>query len=140
MIKKIRLLQVIPNMGIGGAETGCRHVADYVAEHCDFSSVLTSGGSQINLFNGAAIIISPSGASLANLIYCNNKARIGVLSVDSKFTFLDLWTKLAAATSRARISILLCRGINKNNLHSDFNVSINDLADFIVKIEFNIHS
>ena len=51
MIKKIRLLQVIPNMGIGGAETGCRHVADYVAEHCDFSSVLTSGGSQINLFN-----------------------------------------------------------------------------------------
>ena len=38
-------------MGIGGAETGCRHVADYVAEHCDFSSVLTSGGSQINLFN-----------------------------------------------------------------------------------------
>ncbi len=51
MIKKIRLLQVIPSMGIGGAETGCRHVADYVAEHCDFSSVLTSGGSQINLFN-----------------------------------------------------------------------------------------
>ena len=51
MIKKIRLLQVIPSMGIGGAETGCRHVADYVAEHCDFSSVLTSGGSQISLFN-----------------------------------------------------------------------------------------
>ena len=51
MIKKIRLLQVIPSMGIGGAETGCRHVADYVAEHCDFSSVLTSGGSQINLLN-----------------------------------------------------------------------------------------
>ena len=51
MVKKIRLLQVIPSMGIGGAETGCRHVADYVAEHCDFSSVLTSGGSQINLLN-----------------------------------------------------------------------------------------
>ena len=51
MIKKIRLLQVIPSMGIGGAETGCRHIADYVAEQSEFSSILTSGGSQINLLN-----------------------------------------------------------------------------------------
>lgn len=48
MIKKIRLLQVIPSMGIGGAETGCRHVADYVSEHCELSSILTSGGSQLS--------------------------------------------------------------------------------------------
>ena len=51
MFKKIRLLQVIPNMGIGGAETGCRHVADYVSEHAEFSSILTSGGSQLDLIN-----------------------------------------------------------------------------------------
>ena len=48
MIKKIRLLQVIPSMGIGGAETGCRHVADYISEHCELSSILTSGGSQLS--------------------------------------------------------------------------------------------
>ena len=48
MIKKIRLLQVIPNMGIGGAETGCRHVADYISERCELSSILTSGGSQLS--------------------------------------------------------------------------------------------
>ena len=48
MIKKIRLLQAIPSMGIGGAETGCRHVADYVSEHCELSSILTSGGSQLS--------------------------------------------------------------------------------------------
>jgi glycosyltransferase involved in cell wall biosynthesis len=51
MIKKIRLLQVIPNMGIGGAETGCRHVAEYVSEHAEFSSILTSGGSQLDMIN-----------------------------------------------------------------------------------------
>lgn len=51
MFQKIRLLQVIPNMGIGGAETGCRHIADYVSEHAEFSSILTSGGSQLDLIN-----------------------------------------------------------------------------------------
>jgi glycosyltransferase involved in cell wall biosynthesis len=51
MFQKIRLLQVIPNMDIGGAETGCRHVAEYVSEHAEFSSILTSGGSQLDLIN-----------------------------------------------------------------------------------------
>jgi hypothetical protein len=51
MFQKIRLLQVIPNMDIGGAETGCRHIADYVSEHAEFSSILTSGGSQLDLIN-----------------------------------------------------------------------------------------
>ena len=51
MIKKIRLLQVIPNMGMGGAETGCRHIAEYASNHCEFSSILTTGGSQINLIS-----------------------------------------------------------------------------------------
>ncbi len=51
MIKKIRLLQVIPNMGMGGAETGCRHIAEYISNHCEFSSILTTGGSQINLIS-----------------------------------------------------------------------------------------
>ena len=43
MIKKIRLLQVIPNMGIGGAETGCRHIAEHVSSHGEFSAIMTTG-------------------------------------------------------------------------------------------------
>ena len=31
MNKKIRLLQVIPDMGTGGAETGCKHIAEYIS-------------------------------------------------------------------------------------------------------------
>ena len=57
MFKKIRLLQVIPNMGIGGAETGCRHVAEYVSEHAEFSSILTSGGSQLDLISDKVKVI-----------------------------------------------------------------------------------
>lgn len=48
MNKKIRLLQVIPNMGTGGAETGCKHIAEYISRICEFSSIMTSGGSQLD--------------------------------------------------------------------------------------------
>ena len=51
MIKKIRLLQVIPNMGIGGAETGCRHVAEYIQRHGAFSAIMTSGGHQLEFLD-----------------------------------------------------------------------------------------
>ena len=48
MNKKIRLLQVIPDMGTGGAETGCKHIAEYISNTCEFSSIMTSGGSQLD--------------------------------------------------------------------------------------------
>ena len=48
MNKKIRLLQVIPDMGTGGAETGCKHIAEYISSTCEFSSIMTSGGSQLD--------------------------------------------------------------------------------------------
>ena len=51
MIKKIRLLQVIPSMGIGGAETGCKYLGNYVAKRSEFSAILTSGGSQLNFLS-----------------------------------------------------------------------------------------
>lgn len=51
MIKKIRLLQVIPNMGIGGAETGCRHIAEHVSSHGEFSAIMTTGGKQLELLS-----------------------------------------------------------------------------------------
>ena len=44
MSANIRLLQVIPNMDIGGAETGCLHVADHISKEGGFSAILTSGG------------------------------------------------------------------------------------------------
>ena len=51
MIKKIRLLQVIPCMGIGGAETGCRHIAEHVQRHGAFSAIMTSGGHQLEFLD-----------------------------------------------------------------------------------------
>ena len=42
--KKIKVLQVIPKLGYGGAETGCYDIAHYLAEKECASFIATSGG------------------------------------------------------------------------------------------------
>ena len=44
MTPKIKVLQVIPKLGYGGAETGCYDIAHYLAEKSCSSYIATSGG------------------------------------------------------------------------------------------------
>ncbi len=44
MKKKIKVLQVIPKLGYGGAETGCYDLAHFLPEHGCKSYIATSGG------------------------------------------------------------------------------------------------
>ena len=44
MKKKIKVLQVIPRLGYGGAETGCYDLAHYLPEKKCASYIVTSGG------------------------------------------------------------------------------------------------
>ena len=44
MTTKIKVLQVIPKLGYGGAETGCYDLAHYLSEKDCTSFVSTSGG------------------------------------------------------------------------------------------------
>ena len=44
MKKKIKVLQVIPKLGFGGAETGCYDLAHFLPEHNCKSFIVTSGG------------------------------------------------------------------------------------------------
>ena len=44
MTTKIKVLQVIPKLGYGGAETGCYDIAHYLAEKKCGSFIATSGG------------------------------------------------------------------------------------------------
>ena len=43
MSSKIKVLQVIPRLGYGGAETGCYDLAHYLAEKDCKSYIVTSG-------------------------------------------------------------------------------------------------
>ena len=44
MSSKLKVLQVIPKLGYGGAETGCYDLAHYLAESNCSSYIVTSGG------------------------------------------------------------------------------------------------
>ena len=49
MSSKIKVLQVIPRLGYGGAETGCYDLAHYLAEKDCKSYIVTSGGPLLKL-------------------------------------------------------------------------------------------
>ena len=44
MSSKLKVLQVIPKLGYGGAETGCYDLAHYLYEQNCASYIVTSGG------------------------------------------------------------------------------------------------
>ena len=44
MSSKLKVLQVIPKLGYGGAETGCYDLAHYLPEKKCSSFIVTSGG------------------------------------------------------------------------------------------------
>ena len=51
MKKKIKVLQVIPRLGYGGAETGCYDLAHFLPEQGYKSYVATSGGELLKFIN-----------------------------------------------------------------------------------------
>ena len=51
MSSKLKVLQVIPRLGYGGAETGCYDLAHYLSENNCSSYIVTSGGELIQYIN-----------------------------------------------------------------------------------------
>ena len=51
MSSKIKVLQVIPKLGYGGAEVGCYDLAHYLAENNCSSYIVTSGGELLKYVN-----------------------------------------------------------------------------------------
>ena len=51
MSSNLKVLQVIPKLGFGGAETGCYDVAHYLSENECKSYIVTSGGELVKFVN-----------------------------------------------------------------------------------------
>jgi len=51
MSTKLKILQVIPKLGYGGAETGCYDLAHYLAENNCISYIATSGGELVKFID-----------------------------------------------------------------------------------------
>ena len=51
MSSNLKVLQVIPKLGYGGAETGCYDIAHYLPENNCESYIVTSGGELLKFIN-----------------------------------------------------------------------------------------
>ena len=56
MASKLKILQVIPKLGYGGAETGCFDLAHYLHENNCKSYIVTSGGPLLKFINKKKIL------------------------------------------------------------------------------------
>ena len=55
MPTKLKVLQVIPKLGYGGAETGCYDIAHYLYENDCKSYIITSGGELAKFVNKSKV-------------------------------------------------------------------------------------
>jgi len=100
MISKINVLQVIPKLGYGGAETGCYDIAHYLVEQGCGSYIATSGGELLKFVkkNKVGIFRIPVHSKNPILIFFN----ILILS------FLILFNKINIVHARSRAPAWSC--------------------------------
>ncbi len=95
MSSKIKVLQVIPKLGYGGAETGCYDLAHYLAENSIGSYILTSGGELTKYIDKKKV-------KLIRLpVHSKNPILILINSIILIFIILFLDIKIVHARSRA---------------------------------------
>ena len=81
MSSNINVLQVIPRLGYGGAETGCFDLAHYLSENNWSSFIITSGGELIKNINKKKVklIRLPVHSKNPILMLLNSLILIGII-------------------------------------------------------------
>ena len=81
MSSNIKVLQVIPKLGYGGAETGCYDIAHYLSENNCKSFIVTSGGELTKFINKEKVklIRLPVHSKNPLLIFLNTIILIGII-------------------------------------------------------------
>ena len=81
MSSNIKVLQVIPKLGYGGAETGCYDIAHYLAENSCKSFIVTSGGELLKFINKkkVKVIRLPVNSKNPILILINAIILVGII-------------------------------------------------------------
>ena len=81
MSSNIKVLQVIPKLGYGGAETGCYDIAHYIAENNCKSFIVTSGGELLKFINKkkVKVIRLPVNSKNPILILINAIILVGII-------------------------------------------------------------
>jgi|TARA_B110000438_G_scaffold281389_1_gene307514 glycosyltransferase involved in cell wall biosynthesis len=95
MSSKIKVLQVIPKLGYGGAETGCYDLAHYLPENNCTSYIVTSGGELIKYIDKKKVKI------IKLPVHSKNPILILINSIILVFVILFFNISIVHARSRA---------------------------------------
>ena len=100
MSSKIKVLQVIPRLGYGGAETGCYDLAHYLSENNCSSYIVTSGGELLKFIDQKKVklIKLPVHSKNPVLILLNSVALI----------FIILFKNISIVHARSRAPAWSC--------------------------------
>ena len=95
MLSKLKVLQVIPELGYGGAETGCYDLAHYLYEQNCSSYIVTSGGELIKYVDKKKVKV------IRLPVHSKNPILIFINAIILTFIILFLNISIVHARSRA---------------------------------------
>ena len=85
---------------------------------------------QVKIFSNADIVVGPTGAAFANIIFCKPEAKIIIFMPEVKNTPYGYWQKIACAVG-CQVSYLLGKPLRKHDVHSDYCVNESTLLTLI---------
>ena len=100
MVSKFKVLQVIPKLGYGGAETGCYDLAHYLHEVGCKSYIVTSGGELIKYINKKKVTLIK--------LPVNSKNPLLILINSIIITFIILFLNISIVHARSRAPAWAC--------------------------------
>ena len=140
MTSNLKVLQVIPKLGYGGAETGCYDVAHYLSENNCGSFIATSGGDLLKFVDKkkVKVIKLPVHSKNPFLILINSIALIGIIlfnniSIVHARSRAPAWSCLFATKVTGRKFVTTFHGTyNSNNVLKKFYNSVMVKSDLII--------
>ena len=140
MATNLKVLQVIPKLGYGGAETGCYDIAHYLAENNCKSFIVTSGGDLLKFIDKkkVTVIRLPVHSKNPLLIVINSIILIGIIlfnniSIVHARSRAPAWSCLLASKITGRKFVTTFHGTYnfKTNLKKFYN-SVMVRSDLII--------
>jgi glycosyltransferase involved in cell wall biosynthesis len=140
MSSNLKVLQVIPKLGYGGAETGCYDIAHYLPENDCGSFIVTSGGELLKFIDKkkVKIIKLPVHSKNPLIIFINFLALVAIILVENisivhARSRAPAWSCLLAAKITGRKFVTTFHGTyNFNNKIKKFYNSVMVRSDLII--------
>lgn len=90
---------------------------------------------QVRLFNEAKVIVGPTGAAFANIIFCNPTAKVTILIADNPSMPYLYWPMLASVAGTDVTYVLgRAEGDASEGVHRDFSVPKETMASFLEEL------